>query len=106
MSKETILKIKEAEEKADQIRAAASAQAKNRLKETEALGKKLCEETELKVSAENEKKLALIREKAEEMILHNKAVAKEDAKAESDAAGVHMREAIRYIIGGIMDQCQ
>ncbi|MBQ8140311.1 MAG: hypothetical protein IJ038_01265 [Clostridia bacterium] len=106
MSKETILKIKEAEEQADGIRNAASAEAKRRVSATEAKGKKLCEETELRVTDENKKKLELIRKKADDMILHTKETAEEEARESSNAAGLHLREAVRYIIGGIMEECQ
>lgn len=106
MSRETILKIKEAEAAADKIRVAAETEAKARIKEAEAKGKALCAETEARVSAENEKKLELIRAKADEMINTHKETAKEDSKAVTDAASLHLREAVRYIIGGIMEQCQ
>lgn len=106
LSKETILKIKEAEDKAEQIRASASAQAKTRIADTERLGKRLCEQTELRVTGENEQKLELIREKANEMILHSREAAEAEAKENYGSAGLNMREAVRYIIGGITEQCQ
>ena len=106
MSKETILKIKEAEEQAQSIRANASAQAKARIAETERLGKRLCEQTEARVSEENKQKLELIRQKAEESVLRSRETAEADAKEDFSAAGINMREAIRYIIGGITEQCQ
>lgn len=106
MSKEAILKIKAAEETAENIRASASAEAKKRIRDTEALGKQLCEETEHRVTADNEKKLSLIREKADETILRSCENAKGESHKTVDAANLHMREAVRYIIGGIMKECQ
>ena len=106
MSKDSIIKIRDAEKQADEIRASASVQAKNKIRDAEQLGKRLCEDTELQATRENEKKLALIKEKADEMIARSKDSAKEEAKAETDTANLHMREAIRHIIGGIMEQCQ
>ncbi len=106
MSKETILKIKEAEEQAESIRANASAQAKARIAETERLGKRLCEQTEARATEENEKKLELIRQKANETVLHSKETAEAEARESHSSAGLNMREAIRYIIGGITEQCQ
>ena len=106
LSKEVILKIKEAEEKADSIRSSASLQAKNKIKNAEAEGKRLCEAAEASAIAENEKKLQLIREKANNMIESSRDSAKQEAKADTDAANIHMREAVRYIIGGITEKCQ
>lgn len=106
MSKEAILKIKAAEETAENIRASASAEAKKRIRDTEALGKQLCEETERRVTAENEKKLALIREKADETILKSRETTTDESKQTVGEANLHMREAVRYIIGGIMKECQ
>jgi len=106
LSRDTILKIKEAEAQADKIRAAAQAEASARIKAAEADGKKLCADTELRVFAENEKKLGLIREKAEEMINGNREASEEESKAVTDSASLHLREAVRYIIGGVMEECQ
>lgn len=106
LSKETILKIKEAEEQAAQIRASAYAQAKARIAETERLGKRLCEQTEASATEENTKKLELIREKAGETVLNARETAEAEAKEGYSSAGLNMREAIRYIIGGITEQCQ
>ena len=73
---------------------------------TEEKGKQLCTETEIRATAENEKKLELIRAKADEMINNNKNSASIDSKAVTDAASLHLREAVRYIIGGVMKECQ
>ena len=106
MSKETILKIKEAEKTAEDIRVAAHTEAKTRINAAEQKGKKLCADTERKATEENSKKLELISKKADEMILRTKKSAQNDADESSDAAGSHLREAVRYIIGGIMEECQ
>ena len=106
MSKETILKIREAEKAAEDIRAAAHTEAKTRINAAEQKGKRLCEQTEKKATEENARKLELISQKADEMILRTKSSAQKDANDSSDAAGSHLREAVRYIIGGIMEECQ
>ena len=106
MSKETILKIKEAEKTAEGIRSSAHAEAKARIKDTEVRGKHLCEQTEQRVAEENRQKLELIKAKADEMILHTRQSAQSEADASADSAGSHLREAVRYIIGGIMEECQ
>ena len=106
MSKEAIMKIKAAEEQANNIRAAADAEAKRRVANTEARGKQFCAETERRVTDENEKKLTLIRQKADETVLKNREATLAASKDTANEAGLHMREAIRYIIGGIMEECQ
>lgn len=106
LSRDTILKIKEAEAQADKIRSAAQAEAKARIKAAEERGKKLCADTEVSASAENEEKLVLIRARADEMINSNKESSREESKALTDEAALHLREAVRYIIGGVMEECQ
>lgn len=106
MSKEAIMKIKAAEDQANNIRTAADAEAKRRIADTEARGKKFCAETERRVTEENEKKLALIRQKADETVLKSREATLEASKDTTNEAGLHMREAVRYIIGGIMEECQ
>ena len=106
MSKETILKIKEAEDRASAIRSDAMSSAKARIAETERLGKRLCEQTEAKASAENEQKLELIRQKASQTVVNSRESAEAEAKEGFSSAGLNMREAVRYIIGGIMEECQ
>ena len=106
MSKEAIMKIKAAEEQANNIRAAAAQEAKRRISDTEARGKKFCADTERRISEENEKKLALIRQKADETVLKNREATLSESQQTANEANLHMREAIRYIIGGIMEECQ
>ena len=106
MSKDAIMKIKAAEDQARGIRESAAEEAKRRIQSTELRGKQFCTETERRATEENEKKLALIREKAEQTILKNREATLSASQDAMDEANLHMREAIRYIIGGIMEECQ
>ncbi len=106
LSGDIILKIREAEAEAEKIREAARAEARDRIKDTETRGKKFCAETEARATAENEKKLELIRNKADEMINNNREAAREDSKEATASASLRLRESIRYIIGGVMEECQ
>lgn len=106
MSKEVILKIKEAEAEAARIRAEAAQEAKARIHHAEQMGAVFCERMEQEATAENAEKLRLTAKKAEEHL----ARTAEEAQAESDAlltAGEpYLADAVRMIIGGIFEKCQ
>jgi len=101
-----IEKIKQAEEQAQQIRERARADAQKAVQEAEEHGKALCEWAESEGIAENKEKIRLIRERAEQMMAHNQDQAKQQAASISADAELRMREAVRLILGGVMEQCQ
>ena len=106
MSKEVILKIRDAETEAARIRAEAAQEAKSRIHHAEQMGAVFCERMEQEATAENAEKLRLTAQKADELLSRTK----QEAKAESDAllaAGeTYLADAVRMIIGGIFETCQ
>ena len=106
MAKDMIEKIRLAEKQAQQIRERALADAKKTVQEAEEHGKALCNWAESEGIAENKEKIRLIRERAEQMMAHNQNQAEQQAAAISADAELRMREAVRLIFGGVMEQCQ
>lgn len=106
MAKDILIKIREAEAQAQKIREDGALEAKKRLNDAEAAGKRLCEQTELRANAENAEKLKLMRDKAQEMTEKHRSAAISEAKDVISAADHNMREAVRLIVGGVMDKCQ
>ncbi len=106
MSKEIIEKIKEAEAEANRIRQTAAEQAKERVRHAEEVGALLCNKIEEDAAQENAEKLRLTREKAKELRSRTERDARTEAEQVIAAAEVYMADAVRMIIGGIMEQCQ
>ena len=106
LAKDILIKIREAEAQAQKIREDGALEAKKRLNDAEAAGKRLCEQTDLRANAENAEKLKLMRDKAQEMTEKNRSAAISEAKDVISAADHNMREAVRLIVGGVMDKCQ
>ena len=106
MSKEIIEKIKEAEAEANRIRQTAAEQAKERVRHAEEVGVLLCNKLEEDAVRENAEKLRLTREKAEELRSRTERDARAEAEQLIAATEVYMADAVRMIIGGIMEQCQ
>ena len=106
MSKEVVLKIKEVEAEAEKIRSDAVIEAKRRIQQAESDGKKLLEKTNADADRLNAKRLALTRQKSDELVSDVKYRATEDAEKMRAAAEFNMREAIRFIISGVKQQCQ
>ena len=106
MAQEIIRKIQDAEAQAQQIRADATAEAKRRIAAAEADGKALCEWVEAKCNAENRDKLEQIRSRADQMLAHHAEKAQEEADRMTADAEHRMRDAVRLILGGVMEQCQ
>lgn len=106
MSKELILKIKEAEAQAERIRAEAQEEAKARVRKAEEDGKKFCENAETRANKENKQKLSVARERANGVLDKAREDAAAEAAAMREAAEFNMREAVRLIIAGVNEQCQ
>ena len=79
LSREAIARVREAEARAADIRAQATAKAQQ-------------------MRTDNEKACALVRQSREE--------AQTDAEALKAAADVHMKEAVRVIVWEMFDSCQ
>lgn len=106
MSKEIIGKIKEAEAEARRIRETAAEQAKERVRHAEEVGVLLCNRVEEDAVRENAEKLRLTRSKAEELCQRTEREARAEAENMIAATEVYMADAVRMIIGGMMEQCQ
>lgn len=106
MSKEIINKIKEVEAEAAQIKTAAREDARARIQCAETEGKRLYETSQREAQALNAKRIELTREKADELAQSVRRNADEEAQKMREAAQFNMREAIRFIIAGVNEQCQ
>lgn len=106
MSKEIINKIKEVEAEAAQIKSVARDEARMRVQKAELEGKKLYETSQRETQALNAKRLELTREKADELVQDIRDNALNEASKMREEAEFNMREAIRFIILGVNEQCQ
>jgi vacuolar-type H+-ATPase subunit H len=106
LSKEIILKIKEAEAEAQKIRSDASDEAAARIRRAEAEGKKRCERAEAEAAAVNREKLSITSDRADELLGRAKESAEAEAEALRESAEFNLREAVRFIIAGVEEQCQ
>ena len=106
MSKEIILKIKEAEAEAQKIRSDAANKAAERVRNAELEGKKLCDRAEANAAKINREKLGITAERADDLIARAKESAQEEADALRESAEFNLREAVRLIVAGVYEQCQ
>ncbi len=106
MSKELISKIKEAEAEASRIKNSARDEAKARIQKAESDGKKLCDDTAKSVEKADGQKIKLTQQKADELLVSVREETNESAKKMQEAAEFNMREAVRFIISGVNEQCQ
>ena len=103
---EIINKIKEVEAEAAQIKLAARDEARLRVQRAESEGKKLYETSQREAQELKAKRLDMIRQKADEHKQNICDSATEEAAKMREAAEFNMREAIRFIILGVNEQCQ
>lgn len=106
MSKEIILKIKEAEAEAQKIRSDASDEAAARIRRAESEGKRLCDKAEESAARANREKLNVTSERADDLLNKAKENAAAEAEALRESAEFNLREAVRFIIAGVQEQCQ
>ena len=106
MSKDAIRKIKVAEAEADKIREDASEMAKERVKRAESDGRKLCEDAENESVRVNKEKLDAIQEKVDQKLSEKRAAADRSVRELTLTAEFNMREAVKMIVGEVMDKCQ
>ena len=106
MSKEIILKIKEAEAEAQKIRNDAADEAAARIRRAEIEGKKRCDKAEAEAAAINREKLNITSDRANELLKRAKDSAEAEAVALRESAEFNLREAVRFIIAGVEEQCQ
>lgn len=106
MSKEIILRIKEAEAEAQKIRNDAADEAAARIRRAEIEGKKRCDKAEAEAAAINREKLNITSDRANELLKRAKDSAEAEAVALRESAEFNLREAVRFIIAGVEEQCQ
>lgn len=106
MSKEIIIKIKEAEAEAQKIRSDAADEAAARIRRAETEGKRKCDRAEAEAARVNREKLGITADRADELLRRAKEAADADAEALRESAEFNLREAVRFIIAGVQEQCQ
>jgi vacuolar-type H+-ATPase subunit H len=106
LSKEIIVKIKETEQEAANIRKNGTDRAREILRLAEEKSARLCEETERERSAENRQKLELTQKKADELLQKTREDAQKEEEILREASSDRLRDAVRMIIGGLFEKCQ
>ena len=106
MSKEAIMRVREAEAEAATIRESSEQEARVRVEQNE---KDCAAKAEAAISAIDEAlkvKLASVRERADALIEQSRKEAAEDVLAMETEARSHMREAVKLIVWEMYDSCQ
>lgn len=106
MSKEAVLKIKEAEERARSIIESAQAESRKMIIDAEQRAQKDCDEFERSVKAEYKASVDEVRREVQEIIDRSFAECDRKCGEKEKAAEEHMGEAIKVIILGVMSECQ
>ncbi len=106
MSRESILKIREAETQAQAIVERARAQAQARIEQAEADGKALCERTEAETAGEMQALLLQLKEKTGSMNERVLADADEEIAALRKNARLNRKIAEKIIIRGLDTKCR
>lgn len=91
---------------AQKIKEDAAAEAAARIRRAEAEGKKLCDKAEADAARVNREKLNITSQRAEELLARAKESADGEAEAMREVAEFNLREAVRFIIAGVNEQCQ
>lgn len=106
MSRDSILKIKEAEQKAERIVEAARAEARAMIERAEAEGHALCEAAEAEASEGD----GVVKEQLYARTAETVAKADGEARAEAEAirknAFLNKRGAEKIVIRGLMSKCR
>lgn len=106
MSKEAVLKIKEAEAQAADIVESAYITSKKMIADAEATSRILCEEYEAAVRADYLQSVEEIRKSANEIVEKN---ASEDEKKFQTALSLsekNINDAVKLILQGVSSECQ
>ena len=106
MSRDSILKIKETEQKAERIVEEANARARARVEEAEKNGRALCERAEAEAIAADESLKQTLYARTAQTV----AKADEEARAEAEAirknSFLNKRSAEKIVIRGLMSKCR
>ena len=103
MSREAIARVREAEARAADIRAQATAKAQQMRTDNE---KACAEKHDVRVKEMSAALRAGLQEKADALVRQSRKEAQTDAEALKAAADVHMKEAVRVIVWEMFDSCQ
>ena len=106
MSKEIILKIKETEAQAQKIKADALEEAAARVRRAQLEGQRACDKAEADAEKMNRDRLKTAADRAEGIIDEARSAALTEAENAREAAEFNIREAVRFIIAGVYEQCQ
>ena len=106
MSKEIISKIREVEAQADKIKKDAGEEAKRRVQKAEVECKQQFEREVQRIERLNAQRIESTKNKSSELIQGVRDDATVEANKMREAAEFNMREAIRFIISGVTQQCQ
>ena len=106
MSRDSVLKIKETEQKAERIVEDARARARAMIEAAEADGRALCERTEAEARAHD----AALKETLYARTAETVSKANEEARAEAEAirknSFLNKRSAEKIVIRGLMSKCR
>ena len=106
MSRESILRIREAEDAAERMIADAKAQAKEMTEAAHRDGRALCERTEADVTAEYGAKLTELGERAAQMRERVEAESREELASVEGEIRLRRRSAEKIIIRGFEQKCR
>ena len=106
MSKQVIEEIRKAETEAEKVKRAATEKATAMRAAVETQGKTQCEEVLRVTENEYRERLAEIGRRADRLIERKRAEAKLEAVSMCNAAKVHMNEAVKAVVWGIVEKCQ
>ena len=106
MSRDSILKVKEVEAKAEQTVADAKAQAQKMLDQARADGAALCESTESEILAKREEMMVRIREKSAQIEADALDEAKQEADQMTKDVSLRRKVAEKIIIRGLDSKCR
>ena len=106
MSRDSILKVREVEAKAEQTVADAKAQAQKMLEQTHAEGKALCSDTEREVLAKRDEMMKRIHEKSAQLEQDALAEAKQEADDITKEVSLRRKIAEKIIIRGLDSKCR
>ena len=106
MSRESIQKIKEAEERAEQLVEDARRLAQERIALAEKEGSALCEQTEHETRKTVAATLAQLRERTDAMSVRLDEEAKEESDKMRADASLRKRSAEKIVIRGLTSKCR
>ena len=106
MSRESILKIKEAEESAERIVEEAKLRAREMIEQAEREGRELCLAVEARTTEEITATMAQLRERTESMVERISGEANEAAEEMRKNAVLRQRSAEKIVVRGLMSKCR